>query len=100
MEVVLQSEENRVILKRCRSPRELFEFLGKWYDLENEVATQHLFDKSHESSVPQNSNPIAVRHALEDMNSQMEEKEMGRIPYSVLHARLVRSSPVEYDHAK
>ena len=30
LDAALQSEEDRAILKRCRSPRELFEFLGKW----------------------------------------------------------------------
>ena len=43
LDAALQSEENRAILKRCRSPREVFGFLGKWYDPENEMATQHLF---------------------------------------------------------
>ena len=100
LDAVLQSEDNRAILKRCRSPREVFEFLGKWYDPENEVATQYLFDKFHEFSMPQNSNPIAAIHALEDMNSQMKEKRMGRIPDTVLHARFVRALPAEYDHAK
>ena len=28
-----QSEEDRAILKRCRSPREVFEFLEKWFDI-------------------------------------------------------------------
>ena len=87
LDAVIQSEEDRAILKRCRSPREVFQFLGKWYDPENEVATQHLFDKFHEFSIPQNSNPIAAFHALEDINNQMKEKGMGQIPDTVLHAR-------------
>ena len=94
------SEENRASLKRCRSLREVFEFLEKWYDPENEVVTQYLFDKFHEFSIPQNSNPIAPLHAFEEINSQMEEKGMGRIPDTVLHSRFVRALPAEYDHAK
>ena len=94
MDAALQSEEDKTILKRCRLPREVFKFLGKCYDPENEVATQHLFDKFHEFSIPQNSNPIAALHALGDINNQMERKEMGRIPDTVLHARLsVRCLP-------
>ena len=77
-----------------------FEFLGKWYDFENEVATQHLFDKLHEFSIPQNSNLIAALHALEDINNEMEENGRGRIPDVVLHARFVRALPAKYDHAK
>ena len=96
----LPSEEDRAILKRCRSLREVFEFLEKWYDPENEVVTQYLFDKFHEFSIPQNSNPIAALHAFEEINSQMEEKGMGRIPDTVLHSRFVRALPAEYDHAK
>ena len=101
LDAALQSEEDRAILKRCRSPREVFEFLAKWYDPENEVATQqYLFDNFHEFLISQNSNPIAVLHALKDINNQMEEKGMGRIPDTVLHARFVLSLPAEYDHAK
>ena len=100
LDAVLQSEKDRAILKRCRSPRKDFEFLGKWYDLQNEVATQHLFDKFHEFSMPQNSNPIRALHALEDIKNQMEEKGIGRIPDTVLHARFVRALPAEYNHAK
>ena len=100
MDTALQSDEDRAILKRCRSPRELFEFIGKWYDPENEVATHHLFDKFHELSIPHNSNSITALHALEDINNQMEDKRMGRIPDTVLHARFVRALPAKYDHAK
>ena len=49
-DAALQSEEDRAILKRCRSPRDVFEFLGNWYDPENEVATQHLFYMFHKFS--------------------------------------------------
>ena len=56
------------------------------------MATQHLFDEFHDFSIPQSSNPIAALHALEDKNSQMEEKGMGRIPDTVLHARFVRAA--------
>ena len=100
MDAALQGEEDRAILKRCRSPRDVFEFLGKWYDPENEVATQHLFDKFNEFSIPQNSSPIAALHALKDINNQMEEKGTRRIPDTVLHARFVRALPAEYEHAK
>ena len=34
----LQSEADRSILKRCKSPREAFDQLEKWYDPESEVA--------------------------------------------------------------
>ena len=100
LDAVLQSEEDRAILKRCRSPREVFESLGKGYDPENEVDIHYLFGKFHEFSIPQNSNPIAALRALKDINNQMEEKGMGRIPDTVLHARFVRALPAEYDHAK
>ena len=45
-----------------------FRILEKWYDPENEVASQRFFDNFHEFSVPQNSNPVAALHALEDIN--------------------------------
>ena len=100
LDAALQSEEDRAILKRFRSPREVFKFPRKWYDPENEVATQYLFDKFHEFSIPQNSNPIAELHALEDINNQTEEKGMGQMPDTVLHARFFHALPAEYDHAK
>ena len=64
------------------------------------MATQHLFDKFHDFSIPQNSNPIAALHAFEDINYKMEGKGMRQIPDTVLHARFVRALPAEYDHAK
>ena len=88
LDAALQSDEDRAILKRCRSPREVFEFLGKWYDPKNEVTTQHLFDKFHKFSIPQNRNPITPIHALDDINKQMKEKGMGQIPDTVLHTRV------------
>ena len=100
MDAALSSEEDRAILKRCRSPREVFVFLEKWYDPENEVATQRLFNTFREFSIPQSSNPITALHALEDINNQMEEERMGRIPDTALHARFVRALPAEYDYAK
>ena len=100
LDAAFQSEEDRAILKRCRSPREVFEFLGKWFDPENEVATQHLFDMFQEFSIPQNSNPTVALHALEDINNQLKQKWMGRIPDTVLHARFVHALPAEYDYAK
>ena len=100
MDTALQSEEGRAIPKQCRSPREVFKFIGKWYDAENEVATEHLFDKFHEFSIPQNSNHIAALHAFEVINNQMGEKGMGEIPDTVLHARFAHALSAEYDHAK
>ena len=100
MDTALQSEEGRAIPKQCRSPREVFKFIGKWYDAEDEVATEHLFDKFHEFSIPQNSNHIAALHAFEVINNQMGEKGMGEIPDTVLHARFARALSAEYDHAK
>ena len=97
LDAACQSKKDRAILKRCRSPRDVFELLGKWYDPENEVPPQHLSDKFHEFSMPQNSNRIAALHGLEDINNQMEEKEMERIPDT---ACFVRTLPAEYDHAK
>ena len=38
----LQSEADRSILKRCKSPRETFDHLEKWYDPESEVTIQKL----------------------------------------------------------
>ena len=63
------------------------------------MATQHHLDKLHELSIPQNSNPIAL-HVFDNINNQMEEKGMGRISDTVLHARFVCALPAEYDHAK
>ena len=40
------------LLKRCRSPREVFDFFFKRCDPETEVATQHILDKFHEFSIP------------------------------------------------
>ena len=72
-----------------------FKVLGKWYDPENKVVTQHLFDKFHEFSIPQSINPTAALRGLDDINSQIEEKGMGRVPDTVLHARFVRALPAE-----
>ena len=55
---VLQSEVDRSILKRCKSPREAFDHLEKWYDPESEVAIQKLHDKFHNSIIPPSSNLI------------------------------------------
>ena len=40
IDAALQSELDRSILKRCKSPREVFERLEKWHDPDSEVATQ------------------------------------------------------------
>ena len=93
---VLQSEADRAILKRCRSPREVFERLEKWHGPESEVATQRLYDKFHEFAIPPHSNPIVAFHDLEDINNQMYEKGIGRITDTALHARFIRTLPDEY----
>ena len=100
MDAALQSEADRTILERCRSPREIFESFEKWHDPESEMATQRLYDKFHEFAIPPHSNPIAALHDLEDINNQMYEKGIGRIPDTVLHARFVRALPDEYSLVK
>ena len=95
----LQSEVYRSILKRCKSPREAFDHLEKWYDPESEVATQKLYNRFHGSTIPLNSNSIEALHALEDTNNQMAEEGMG-IPDTFLYARFVRVLPDEYSNVK
>ena len=95
----LQSEADRSILKRCKSPREAFDHLEKWCDPESEVATQKLYDKFHDFTIPPNGNPIEAFYALEDTNNQMSNKGMG-VPDTFLHARFVRELPDEYGHVK
>ena len=100
IDAALQSESDRSILKRCKSPREVFERLEKWHDPDSEVATQRLYDKFHEFTIPPHSDPIAALHDLEDINNEMHEKGIGRIPEAVLHARFVRALPDEYSLVK
>ena len=100
IDAALQSNADRSKLKRCKSPREVFERLEKWHDPDSEVVTQRLYDKFHEFTIPPHSDPIAALHDLEDTNNQMHEKEIGRIPDAVLHARFVRSLPDEYSLVK
>ena len=100
IDAALQSDSDRSILKRCKSPREVFERLEKWHDPDSEVATQRLYDKFHEFTIPPHSDPIAALHDLEDINNQMHEKGIGRIPEAVLHARFVRALPDEYSLVK
>ena len=100
IDAALQSESDRSILKRCKSPREVFERLEKWHDPDSEVATQRLYDKFHEFEIPPHSDPITALHDLEDTNNQMHEKGIGRIPDAVLHARFVRALPDEYSLVK
>ena len=64
------------------------------------MATQRLCDKFHEFSIPSYSSPIAALHDLENLNNQMYEKGIGRIPKTVLHARFVRALPDEYSLLK
>ena len=100
IDAALQSDSDRSILKRCKSPREVFERLEKWHDPDSEVATQRLYDKFHEFAIRPHSDPIAALHDLEDINNQMHEKGIGRIPDAVLHARFVRALPDEYSLVK
>ena len=100
IDAALQSEVDRSILERCKSPREVFERLEKWHDPDSEVATQRLYDNFHEFAIPPHSDPIAALHDLEDTNNQMHEKRIGRIPDAVLHARFVRALPDEYSLVK
>ena len=53
-----------------------------------------------EFAIPPHSNPIAALHDLEDINNQMYEKGIGRIPETVLHARFIRALPDEYSLVK
>ena len=100
IDAALQSESDRSILKRCKSPREVFERLEKWHDPDSEVATQRLYDKFHEFTISPHSDPITALHDLEDTNKQMHEKGIGRIPDAVVHARFVRALPDEYSLVK
>ena len=100
IDAALQSDSDRSILKRCKSPREVFERLEKWHDPVSEVATQRLYDKFHEFTIPPHSDPIAALHDLEDTNNQMHEKGIGQIPDAVVHARFVRALPDEYSLVK
>ena len=100
VDAALQSNANSSIIKRCISPREVFERLKKWHDPDSAVATQRLYDKFHEFAIPPHSDPIAALHDLEDTNNQMHEKGIGRIPDAVLHARFVRALPDEYSLVK
>ena len=80
IDAAIQSGADKAILKRCRSPREVFESLEKWHDPESEMATQRLYNKFHEFAIPPHSNPIAALHDLKDINNQMYEKGIGWIP--------------------
>ena len=100
IDAALQSESDRSILKRCKSPREVFERLEKWHNPDSEVATQRLYDKFHKFAIPPHSDPIAALHDLEDTNNQMHEKGIGRIPDAILHVRFVRALPDEYSLVK
>ena len=87
-------------MKRCKSPRDAFDHLEKWYDPESKVATQKLYDKFfYDFTIYPNSNPIEALHTLEDTSNQMTEKGVG-IPNTFLHARSVRALPDEYGHVK
>ena len=64
------------------------------------MATQRLYDKFHEFTIPPHSDPITALHDLQDTNNQMHEKGIGRIPDAVVHARFVRALPDEYSLVK
>ena len=80
IDAAISKGADKAILKRCRSPREVFESLEKWHDPESEMATQRLYNKFHEFAIPPHSNPIATLHDLKDINNQMYEKGIGWIP--------------------
>ena len=63
------------------------------------MATQKLYDKFHDFTIPPNSNPIEALHALEDTNRQMAEKGMG-ISDTSLHGHFISALPDEYGHVK
>ena len=96
---VLQSEADRSILKRRKSPREHFDHLEEWYDQKSEVATQQQYDKFYDLTIAPNSNLIEALHTLEDTSNQMAEKAMG-ISDTFLHARFVCALPNEYVYVK
>ena len=75
----LQSEADRSISNRRKSPKVAFDNLEKWYDPESEVATQKLYDKFRDFTIPPHGNPIEAFYALEDTNNQIAEKEMGAL---------------------
>ena len=76
--------EEMQVAERC------FYHLEKWYDPGSEVATQKLFYKFHDFTIPPNGNSIEALHALEDTNNQMTEKGMGILD-TFLHVRFVRA---------
>ena len=96
---VLQSEADRSILKRCKSPREAFDHLEKWYDPESEVVTQTIYGKFHDFTILPNGSPIEALYALEDADNEMAEKGMGT-PDTFLHVRFVRALLDEHGHVK
>ena len=57
IDAALQSESDRSILKRCKSPREVFERLKKWHDPDSEVATQRLCTSSTSSQFHPTATP-------------------------------------------
>ena len=85
---------DRSILKRCKSPRNALDHLEKWYDLESEVATQKLYDKFHDFTIPPNRNLMKPLHTLKVTNNQMAEKWMG-FPDTFLHPHFVFALPGE-----
>ena len=87
------------VLKRCKSPKEDFDHLEKWYDPKSEVTTQKLYDKFYDFTIPPNGNLIEALHALEDTNNQMAEKGT-EIPATFLHARFICALPDEYGPVK
>ena len=56
------------------------------------MATQKLYGKFHDFTIPPKSNSIEAMHALEDTNNQMAEKGIG-IPDTFLQAHFVCALP-------
>ena len=63
------------------------------------MATQTIYDKFYDTTIPPKYNPIEALLALEDINNQMAEKGMG-ISDTFLHAHFVRALPDEFSHVK
>lgn len=67
-----KTEEDRAILKRCKSPREALKYVERWYDPEREVASQTGYDKFHDITIPSQSNSFFAPHGPEDMDNIMD----------------------------
>ena len=99
IEGAFQSEADKSILKRCKSPREAVDHLEEWFDPESEVAIHKLYDEFHDFTTPSTSNTVEALHSLDATKNQMTEKGMGT-PDTFLHARFVCALPNEHDYVK